>query len=598
MISRCCCIVAILLGVTQAGGLRADQPTRVITYVASAENVLTDLEYMVSELAGQPDIWEEKVFLNIDVFLIGLDSTQPIRFDSLLDRESGVRSLLMLPLNDPNAREFLKDNLDPIGVFSSPVEQVGRPPRAVFWELTSDPDAPIFDGWMRSANGYGYISKVKDDLPATIAAPASSHQHLVDRGVDLGIQLLTPQEGEADRTGAFERYRENIISGLAAYEDETPEEFALRELVVHQQFERLEVLFMQTSELSALWTLDGGIGQLEVLVAPLEATQLAADFGLSVNRESYFARVPVQENGVLTGRMNMNLSATLREQFSSFYTQAIPVVQAQVDEYEEYDAEQRAARKDAIAVVLQMLADNAADGNIDAFVEISAAAGGKHTMVSGLTFVSSDPVSELLQAIIRFDEGWTLEEGVATVGNVTIHKLHAGEGYPQALVDFFGSDGDYYVGVDGVHVWVAAGVDSLAAMTQAIEQASDETREPVHIPTFQLDLQAHPMLKLTHAWAQESAIDLMTFFKKGGFANQTRERETATRNDGEEPLAAAFKDFDWQSIVLETLEGSEARIETLYDLDAEGNLNGLTVIETEVLKAVGMVIAEFADEQL
>ena len=597
---RRCCIVAIILGVAGLNSARAyDQPTRVMTYVASADNVLSDLEYMVSELAGKPVIWEDKVFPNIDIFLIGLDTSQPIRVDSLLDSATGVRSLIMLPLNGGNANEFLNDNLDPIGVFNTPKELApGRPPRPVLWELTSDPSAPIFDGWIRAANDYGYISSVKDDLPDTIAPPSDSHAHLVARGVDLGLQLLTPQEGETDRTGAFERYRENIVSALEQYDNESAEEFALRELVVHQQFERLEALFMETSELSALWTLDGGLGQLEILVAPLADTQLAADFEVSYNRESYFARVPMQADGVMNGRMNMTLSDRLKEQFSTFYVQAIPVVQAQIDNYDEYNADQRAARKTAIGIILQMLSDNAADGNVDAYIEISAATGGKHTMVSGLTFVSSDPISELLNAITGFGAGWTVEENVTTIGDVAVHKLHAGEGYPVSMAEFFGTDGDYYIGVDGVHVWVAAGVDSLQAMTTAIEQQSDESREIAHIPTFQLDFQFRPILKLAHEWAKESAVDLTAFFKKGGFANQTRERETAVRDDGEEPLMAAFKDFDWQGIILNTLEGSEARVETTFDVDEDSNLSGRSVIETDVLKAFGMVIAEFADEQL
>lgn len=602
MLFRRCCIVAVVLILALVSPIAADdQPTRVTTYIASAENVLDDLEYMVSELAGKPDIWEEKVFPNIDIFLIGLDGTQPIRFDSLLDPATGTRQLLMLPLSGGDAREFLRDNLDPIGIFNAPKGPgVGRPPRAVYWQLTSDPAAPVFDGWMRSANGYAYISKEESDLPTTIAPPDASHAQLAATGADLAIQLLTPQPEEADRAAAFEKYRENVVSALEQYDDETAEEFALRSLVVNQQFARLDVLFMQTSELSAMWKLDGGQGQLDVLVDPTENSQLLADFQGSIGLVSHFARVPSQSNAVLSGRLHMQLSETLREQFSSFYTQAIPVVQAQIDEKEEYDAGQSQARKEAIGIILQMLSDNASDGNVDAYIEIAPASAGLHTMVTGLTFRSTDPIGELLQAITGFGAGWTLEENVTTIGNVTVHKLHCGESHPVALTEFFGPENDYYVGVDGTHVWVASGVDSLEALTTAIGQVTDESLTQAHIPLFSLDFQVRPILKMARTWEQESAIDLMAFFKKGGFANQTRERENlgARSEDGEEPLMAAFQDFNWQQIVLDTLEGSEARIKTVFDLDADASLTGQSIIETDVLKAVGMVIAEFADEQL
>ncbi len=599
MLFRRCCFVAIVLSLACLRSTSAfDQPTRVTTYVASAQNVLDDLEYMVSELAGEPEIWKEKVFPNIDIFLYGLDPAQPIRFDSLLDPATGTRSLLMVPLLDGDAREFLNDNLDPIGIFSTAKARAGRPPRATYWQLESDPAAPIFDGWMRLANDYAYIAKVEEDIPATIAPPDASHAHLAATGADLAIQLRAPQEGETDRAAAFAKYKENIISALEPYDDETAEEFSLRSLVVHQQFERLEVLFMQTTDLSAKWTLADGQGLLEILVDPVANSQLAVDFQGSVGRESHFARVPSQADSVLSGRLCMLLSETLRRQFSTFYVQAIPVIQSQIDTQEDYDDGQRQARKDALAIILQMLSDNAADGDPDAFIEIAPAAGGLHTMVTGLTFRNTDTISELLNAIVGFGEGWTLEENVATIGNVTVHKLHCGESYPVALTEFFGAEADYYVGVDGKYLWVASGVDSLEALTTAIGQVTDESLEPVHIPLFALDFQVRPILKMAHAWEQESAIDLMAFFKKGGFANQTRERENATNDDGEEPLMAAFKDFDWQQIILDTLEGTDARIRTVFDLDAEGSLTGQSIIETEVLKAAGRVIAEFADDQL
>ncbi len=599
MLFRRCFFVAIVLSlVCLRPTLAYDQPTRVTTYVASAQNVLDDLEYMVSELAGEPKIWEDKVYPNIDIFLIGLDPALPIRFDSLLDPATGTRSLLMVPLAGGDAREFLRDNLDPIGIFNTPKQQMGRPPRAIYWQLESDPAAPIFDGWMRSANGYAYIAKVEDDIPATIEPPDASHAHLAATGADLAIQLLNPQPGETDRAAAFAKYKDNIISALEPYDDETDAEFGLRSLVVHQQFERLEVMFMQTSDMSAKWTLADGQGQLDVTVAPLPNTQLAADFNGSVGRVSHFARVPSSEDSVLSGRLHMLLSETLRRQFSEFYVQAIPVIQSQIDTKEGYNDGERQARKDAIAIILQMLADNAADGDPDAYIELTPAAGGLHTMVTGLTFRNTDRISELLNAITGFGAGWSLEENVANVGNVTVHKLHCGDSHPVALTEFFGPANDYYVGVDGKHVWVASGADAMDSLTTAIGQVTDESLEPGHTPLFSVDFQVRPILHTAHAWEQESAIDLMAFFKKGGFANQTRERQNARSEDGEEPLMASFKDFNWQQIIVDTLEGTDARIRTRFDLDAEGNLQGQSIIETEVLKAAGRVIAEFADEQL
>jgi hypothetical protein len=576
-----------------------DQPTRVTVYIASADNVLSDIQYMVSDLAGQPDVWADKVAPNIEIFLIGLDRSLPVRFDALMSGPDGNRSLLMIPLTGGDAREFLRDNMRPIGVFNTPKgAPVGRPPRSVFWQLTSDPAAPVFDGWMRAAHTYGYISSVESDLPEDIAPPDASHAHLAAGGYDLAAQLLSPQEGEADRAAAFEQYRARVVDALAKYDDETAEEFEVRKLIVEQQFERLEFLFMQTDEIGAYWTLDGGQGQLDLVVDPTAGTQMESDFQASANRESFFARVPINANSVVTGRLNMNLSETLKEHFSTFYTAAIPAIEGQIDASESYTPAQAQARKAAVGTVFHMLADHAAEGTVDAFIEINAAAGGKHTMVAGMTFASTDPISDLLHQMLEFGEGWSLEENVETIGNVSVHKMTAGGGHPESLAEFFGSDAVYYVGVDGTHLWMSAGVDSLQALTTAIGQVTDESLEPPHIPMIQLDFQVRPILQLAYGWERETALDMMAFFKKGGFTNQTRERQNATNADGEEPLMAAFHDFNWQQLIIDTMAGSQARIETMFDLDAEGDMTGHVLIENDVLKAAGTVIAEFADEQL
>ena len=123
-----------------------DSETRIVVGMRSAKAVIDELEYMVSELAGRVDSYENNIFPNIDIFLIGVDTEKPIRFDPIFSEKHGMELQPIIPILDLD--EFLEDNLDPIGIIPERDRRVKD-----LYELTGT----VFEGWLRVLKDPEYV---------------------------------------------------------------------------------------------------------------------------------------------------------------------------------------------------------------------------------------------------------------------------------------------------------------------------------------------------------------------------------------------------------------------------------------------------------
>ncbi|MFG0297465.1 MAG: hypothetical protein ACF8PG_16275, partial [Maioricimonas sp. JB045] len=90
---------------------RADdgaQPARIVTMLESADRLIADLNFIVVDLAKESQQWENNIFPNIDIFLIGVDPALPVGFDVLFDADTGIRYQPQIPVTD--MKSFIQDN--------------------------------------------------------------------------------------------------------------------------------------------------------------------------------------------------------------------------------------------------------------------------------------------------------------------------------------------------------------------------------------------------------------------------------------------------------------------------------------------------------
>lgn len=579
-------------------------PTRVVIVVSSADAFLADVEHMVSDLGGDPKGWEKNVFPNIDIFLYGVDRGKPIRFDQVIDAQSGQRTLFMVPLVDKTGlNDFIKDNLDPIGIVAKPVKRGDK----TYYQLGTGKPEDVYSGWMRVAHDYAHISSQDYDVPAGIAAPDVSHKLLMDAGYDLAVQLSNADTTLDQRQASFAKFRENTLAGVKKRLNETKEAFALREKNSQQQLETMERLFVESSELTIGWTTDGkkntggkegearkqSEGRGHLALSAVAGTALETTLKAQAVKPGYFQNIKSADNAVLSGRLNFTLDDLLKKQFSESYELSHPVNHQKIDATEGLTDTQKAARKEINDYLFAMLDAGLELGAVDGVVEVTPQESGTHAFLFGIRSADGTKATEIVSLLPDAKQGWKTELDVDSEGEVKIHKLTITEAYPKALQDFFGQSGEFYVGTGPEAVWISGGENALQAMKDGINAVATPAEKPDPV-IARLDLKLLPVLQVFKGLRDEGVLDLMQ--KLQAKSPEEEPAEEGAEKPGSE-TAKMLQDFEWREAAIEALTGANDKLHMHLER-VEDHLEGTTTTAEGLLKMLGVLIAKFAKENL
>ncbi|QDU40831.1 hypothetical protein Mal4_51930 [Maioricimonas rarisocia] len=575
---------------------RADdpaKPARIVTMLSSADRLIADLNFIVVDLAKESQQWENNIFPNIDIFLIGVDTQLPVGFDVLFDADTGIRYQPQIPVTD--MKSFIQDNLEPIGIEP---KRRGRG----YWELEGN----VFPGWMRELDGYASIAKVEGDVPKDMVTPRVGFEPMQAQKYVVGAHLSEESAPLADRERQFAKYKENMLAGATKRPDESREVYALRRQGLENRLEFFERVFIQSSEILGGWSTtltseSNADGHANVTVMPVADTLLAQFVSAVGETPSHFAAVPVADDPVLNFRVMLPLMEGSKERLSSTYELARPVIHQQIDEDEEVKPEEKEPRKQIADILLDMVTAGLQLPAVDGFTQITRD-GDLHTFVAGIRSADGTAVEKVIELVPQARAGWKSETNIETVGEVSIHRVTLKEGYPKALVEFFGDGGELYVGASKDAVWLAAGANSLEAMKTAIEQREQGGESAEATPSFlTIEMHAQPLLKVAHQAAEEEDFSLLQFVQISGLADQAESQSSGTTEDGEERRSTrdALKDFEWQETAIRALqgEGMSDRIEIDFRRK-KTEIFGTLDVHNGMLRAAGKLIAKFAKENL
>jgi hypothetical protein len=599
-----CALLLICGRLAPAAGGEAP-PTRVVIVVSSADAILADLEHMVSGLGANPGGWQGNVFPNIDIFLYGVDRSKPIRFDQVIDAKSGQRTHFMVPLEEGTGlNDFIKDNLDPIGIVAKPVKRGDK----TYYQLGTGKPGDVYNGWMRVANDYAYISSQDYDVPAGIAAPDASHKLLLDAGYDLAVQLSNAETTLDQRQASFARFRENTLAGVKKRLNETKEAFALREKNSQQQLETMERLFVESSELTIGWTTETSKnagdkegearkpseGRGHLALSAVAGTALEATLKAQAVKPGYFQNIKSADNAVLSGRLNFTLDDLLKKQFGETYELSHPVNHQKIDATEGLTETQKAARKEIYDHLFAMLDSGLELGAWDGVVEITPQESGTHHFLFGIRSTDGTKATEIVSLLPDAKQGWKTELDVDSEGEVKIHKLSITEGYPKALQDFFGPSGEFFIGAGPEAVWISGGDNALQVMKDGIKAVATpaEKTDPV---IARLDLKLLPVLQVFKGLRDEGVLDLMQKLQANAPEEEPAE-EGAAEKPGSE-TARMLQDFEWREAAIEALKDANDKLHMHLERK-EDHLEGTTTTAEGLLKMLGVLIAKFAKENL
>jgi hypothetical protein len=580
-------------------------PTRVVIVVSSTDAILADLEHMVSDLGGNPMGWQDNVFPNIDIFLYGVDRSKPIRFDQVIDAKSGQRTHFMVPLVEKTGlNDFIKDNLDPIGIVAKPVKRGDK----TYYRLGTGKPEDVYNGWMRVAHDYAYLSSQESDVPASAAAPDGSHKLLLDAGYDLAVQLSNADTTLDQRQASFAKFRENTLAGVKKRLNETKEAFALREKNSQQQLETMERLFVESSELTIGWTTEtkknaGGNegearkvseGRGHLALSAVAGTALETTLKAQAVKPGYFQNIKSADNAVLSGRLNFTLDDLLKRQFRETYELSHPVNHQKIDATEGLTDQQKEARKAIYDHLFAMLDSGLELGAWDGIVEITPQESGTHKFLFGIRSADGTKAKDIVSLLPDAKQGWKTELDVDSEGEVKIHKLTITEGYPKALQDFLGKSGEFFVGAGPEAVWISGGDNALQAMKDGIKAVATPAEKPDPI-IARLDLKLLPVLQVFKGLRDEGVLDLMQKLQANAAEEEPAE-EGAAEKPGSE-TAKMLQDFEWREAAIEALTGTNDNLH-MHVERVEDHLEGTTTTAEGLLKMLGVLIAKFAKENL
>lgn len=579
---------------TPAAAAAAADPDdgRILTSLKSANELLADVEYIVSDLAGEKSAWDQTIKANIEIWLFGVDPALPVGADVIFDPDAGRRMQLNIPIED--ARDFRESNLNPIDITTRPV--AGS--KNQLFELGG-----LRTGFLRYVETkgqptYAVISKLKSEVPPDMKSPQAKLEKVLG-DYDAAILWHAEAATKAQRAKGFDKLRENVLEAVKKRPDETAAAYELRRTAVEQQSMRLARLLTNTAELKAGWKTDGATKQFggDSRIVGLPETPLAEDIAKIGSETSRFAKAPVSEKAVLKARILMPFNDQYRKEQAEVYQKWLAAWDEKISA-KEGTADEKAARKELAERVVALLTESLDLGWIDGYGQVTPDDGGLYTGVMGLRLKDSSDVPSILEILPRIQPGWHVQLNASEVQGVKIHKLDLREKLPKSLQEFFGDSGLILIGTGEQTLWVAGGAQAEAELSAAITAAAGDGEAAAADP-IQLTMRLQPILKFMHAFLQDRDIELVRslnqspLLKGGDPEAQKKSKEAGDKKVTRE----ALKNFKWQETAIAALENSDDALEIHVHKDADALLGKLTVGEG-VMRAIGKVSAKFANEML
>ncbi|MDA7503897.1 hypothetical protein N8553_02825 [bacterium] len=573
-----------------------DSETRIVVGMRSAKAVIDELEYMVSELAGRVDSYENNIFPNIDIFLIGVDTEKPIRFDPIFSEKHGMELQPIIPILDLD--EFLEDNLDPIGIIPERDRRVKD-----LYELTGT----VFEGWLRVLKDpeYVVIFPRKEAIPKGMDHPAELHRELVKEGFTFFAELDNSISTLEDRLSAFGKMAKNTIEGIQKRPSESMNKHALRKAVLDQQLSMGQQYFVESSGLTLGSHIDRekSAAIFKMLFAALEGTQLEKDITRVIAEPSYFAAIKPADKALLTTRLHFMLNDGITAKLKEVYQLTETVTKEETAENSELSDEGKKSRTNFAGLLNNIMAQSLELNVVDGFLDI-VPSGDSNAFLLGVRCKGHTEIDSAIDAVLAGRKEMSLTKDIAEVEGTKLHKLELGEKAPASIKDMYGSGyGTVILGVSEEAFWLGFGDNAekeLSDRIKAVKAASDVQGDGV---VFSMDAKLAPLVKSLNGLLNDKDSFIGTHFQeqKSKLLEQKKDSENDEDEEKERPAkeaASNFLTFEWIDKIVGSMDGEDDTVKFEMKVNEKGSIVGNGAAHKGILKAVGMLIADFADENL
>jgi hypothetical protein len=598
------CTVALAPAVQAPAQDKAAQekPARIIAGIASANRLFEDLEMMVVELAGKKKSWEDNVYPNLEVFTIEVELDRPVRQDRVFDPTIGQHKAFIIPVLKKGLRPFLDDNLAPIGIDAKRIA-AKTTPASPFYDLTGDVFPEGTKWFLRHQFDTAVITQGESEIPKDMADPSLDHKGLLDgeNSYDLVVQMLTTKEDAASRAKSIEKLRKELDSSLESpRDDESPAAFKLRKRIAEQSLGSFEQFFTQSQRafFGLSTSAETKTTHGDIIVTALEGTELAK-IGENLGKTpSYFAGIVEPKDPVLTGRVNLAIDPKMQKRISDFAELSEPVGHERIDKEKKTTPEQKAARKKIESAILQIVGKNATLGVWDGLAEVTKQDSGTHVLIMAVKASDDGKLKSIVEQLPNAHEGYTVKTSAEKIGDVEVHHVTRAKQNDVAK-KFWGST-DLYLAAGPDAIWMAKGQGGLEVLKAYIGKLGEKPADAATGRLAHLRFHAKPILEVNESFWEEMNIDLTKSLESMGLGLKKKDEPKKAVRPGQKEgksTQAALKDYKWAEVALPAMDGKVDVIELTVD-KTDKAVEGKIDVQTEVLKALGTVIADFADKNL
>ncbi len=559
-----------LLCLTFSATALAQQPQKVMPRVTIVHPGYTQMRQDLLDLFNLTSPKEKKYWgdLNgiLQQFEQGIAKDKPVRTDVIVER-SGFPMIVSVPVSDLKA---FRENLNVLGIDSK---------RARRDKTLYVLGGKVYAGFMRSNGGYGSIGPTKNDVAlGVLGQPDAAITDLLRRKFSMGAEIVNvalDAPSQATRRQKFQKPKKDLLSALKKMPAESRAAFEVRKLAVRHQLDEVERLLSETERLTfgARLKSKATAATLILDLKPIAGTGLARDLAAFGAQASMFGAIKRGGDAVLSLRINHPLSDLRKKAMTEFFTTALPDAIGRIN-----DSQLSATDKSNSAEFAKLLSEQLKLGTdagvLDAFVEVTPAAGGKYTSVSAIRVPEGTKTVELVTALSKSHSQNTLEASVAKYGEVDIHRLTVHTKYRAEFGQFFGDTHIIYVGTGGGALWSAVGPDAQAKLKAAIETVQKE-EAPAATPVV-IDFYAHlrPWIGL------HDSIE----------AKVPRSRDAKVRS-----VRQQGRDIRKKALAAMTARDD---VITIKISRVDDRLEGVTEVGTGPLRLLGKLLAKFSKEQL
>lgn len=502
----------------------------------STAKALKDLK-LLSDLTTKN---EQKQWENIEgiieTFLFGVDTKRPAALSILLGGKD-EQYRYVIPIS--NFKEFQADNLGGFEIKSRKL--------ATSLYRLSDNTGTL--GYLRYRSGYATIGAERSDV-AKVITPAKKMAALLAKNYLVAASIRNQAAGQDNRRKAIVTIRKNLVSAMKQNKDETPADFALRKQFLLYLMQEAERFFVESSALTMGLTLDHAAKQarLDLDLGSLPETTLSGSIQELATEPSYFAGIAAPENAILSGRINHPLDQLRRTGLQVVLNAGRAAIKREIQDNTTATDSQKAASNELLDIVLSVVDSGLQKGILDSFIDVRPAAGGKHTMVTGIRTVDGTRLEQALAVLPDSTLKLSVKLGIEKAGDVTIHSASVPARFHNDFKVLFGSSNTVYIGTSDSVAWCAAGPDALKALRSAIAAQKVKRDGPVNPVFVDLTMKVGPWLDILDKQLETKGEPAdrkmaLTAFKQGGDTVQLQLRRTGKTVKGQTTLGTGILRF-------------------------------------------------------